>query len=42
MVVLLVAMGWIAAITGDRVVLFLDFFRGEKFWATIFQDRNGS
>jgi hypothetical protein len=35
--VLLVVMEWTAAITGDRVGLFLDFFSKEKkFRATIF------
>jgi hypothetical protein len=36
-VVLLVAMEWMASITGDRVGLFLDFSPRRKIWGTVFQ-----
>jgi hypothetical protein len=40
-VVLLVAREWTAAITGNRVVLFLDFSLRRKFLGTIFPGGNG-
>jgi hypothetical protein len=36
LVVLLVVMGWTAAITGDSVGLFLDFSPGRKIWGNRF------
>jgi hypothetical protein len=40
-VVLLVVMELTAAITGDRVGLFLDFSLRRKIWGAVFQGGNG-